>query len=101
AVELEAGADEALAAEADVVAEPDRRLLRRARAGEHVEEPAEGLVCRRVAVEGFERVEQVAAAELGPELDERLGARDPVEAEGVAEGEQGAALARLEREVRL
>ena len=56
---------------------------------------------RRLAVEHFERVEQVAAAEFRPELGERLGPREPVEAERVAEREQRAALARLEREVRL
>ena len=69
--------------------------------GDRVEEPAIVSGAAGSLVERFERVEQVAAAELRPQLDERLGAREPVEAERVAEREQRAALARLERELRL
>src|SRR5262249_54973726 len=101
AVELEPGADHVFAAEADVVAEPDRRLLRRACRGQRVEERGDRVGCRGLAVEGFERVEQIAAAQLRPQLDEGVRAGDPVEAECVAEREQRAALSRLEREARL
>ena len=56
---------------------------------------------RRPPVEPLERVEQVAGAELRPEQRERLGPRDGVEAQVVAEPEHGTALARLQHERRL
>ena len=54
----------------------------------------------RPPVEPLERVEQVAGAELRPEQRERVGPRDGVEAEVVAEREHRAALAGLRARTR-
>lgn len=51
-----------------------------------------------LAVEPAERVEQVAVEQLRVEPRERVGLRDVVEAERVADRKQRTALARLERE---
>jgi hypothetical protein len=61
--------------------------------GEELTEPV-----ARLAVEPAERVEQVAVEQLRVEARERAGLRHVVEAERVADREQRAALARLERE---
>src|SRR4029079_9046404 len=78
--------------------EARRRAFGGRRALDLVEEPAHPHVGRPLLVEPLERVEQVAAPELRPQLHEGLRPRDPVEAELVAERENSAALTGLEGE---
>ena len=93
-----AGADHARPAQADVLAEAGRGLARAGRFADRADERRDPGFLDGRTVEPVERVEQVALAELGPQLLERFRARDPVEAERVAEREQRARLARPARE---
>src|SRR4249919_3641019 len=95
ALDFEARANDSLAPQAQVLAEPCRRLPALLRACRVREQLLELLGGRRLPVEPLERVEQVAGPELRPELRKGIRSRDGVQAHVSPDGEDRPALSRL------